>query len=166
MDDGTLGVVLVGGLDPRTGGSDKGLLRLGHKTILDEVIERLHPQVDDVVLDVNGNVEPFGWFRLPCIADSLTGYLGPLAGVLATLEYARGISLIGSFRSRPICHSFRLISSLGPWGKRWKVRLLSFLHQASMMRSRNGCAIQPLGSGTCRSRTIFVMHCKAVFGRS
>ena len=75
------------------GGSDKGLLRLGQKTIRDEVIERLHPQVDDDddddVLNVNGDVERLGWFGLPCIADSLTGYLGPLAGVLAALEYAR-----------------------------------------------------------------------------
>ena len=89
MSDGILGVVLAGGLATRMGGSDKGLLRLGQQTILDEVLERLHPQVDDVVLNVNGDVERFGSFGLPCIADSLTGYLGPLAGVLAALEYAR-----------------------------------------------------------------------------
>ena len=89
MSDGILGVVLAGGLATRMGGSDKGLLRLGQKTILDEVLERLHPQVDDVVLNVNGDVERFGSFGLPCITDSLTGYLGPLAGVLAALEYAR-----------------------------------------------------------------------------
>ena len=166
MSDGILGVVLAGGLATRMGGFDKGLLRLGQQTILDEVLERLHPQVDDVVLNVNGDVERFGSFGLPCIADSLTGYLGPLAGVLAALEYARERQFIGLLRSRPIRHSFRLISSLGPWGKRWKVRPPSFLHQALTMRSQNGCAIQPLVSGTCRSRTIFVMHCKAVFGRS
>ena len=57
MNGGTLGVVLAGGLAPRMGGSDKGLLRLRQKTILDEVLERLHPQVDDVVLNVDGNVE-------------------------------------------------------------------------------------------------------------
>ncbi len=89
MSDGILGVVLAGGLATRMGGFDKGLLQLGEQTILDEVLERLHPQVDDVVLNVNGDVERFGSFGLPCIADSLTGYLGPLAGVLAALEYAR-----------------------------------------------------------------------------
>ena len=72
MNDGILGVVLAGGLATRMGGSDKGLLRLGQKTILDEVLERLHPQVDDVVLNVNGDVERFGSFGLPCITDSVS----------------------------------------------------------------------------------------------
>ena len=45
----------------RMGGSDKGLLRLGHKQFLTQ-FERLHPQVDDVVLNVNGDVERFGSF--------------------------------------------------------------------------------------------------------
>ena len=89
MSDGILGVVLAGGLATRMGGSDKGLLRLGQQTILDEVLERLHPQVDEAVLNVNGDAERFASFGLRCIADSLTGYLGPLAGVLAALEYAR-----------------------------------------------------------------------------
>ena len=44
------------------GGFDKGLLQLGEQTILDEVLERLHPQVDDAVLNVNGDVERFGSF--------------------------------------------------------------------------------------------------------
>ena len=60
MNDGILGVVLAGGFATRMGGSDKGLLRLRQKTILDEVLERLHPQVDDVVLNVNGDVERLG----------------------------------------------------------------------------------------------------------
>jgi len=89
MGDGILGVVLAGGLATRMGGSDKGLLPLGQQTILDEVLERLHPQVDEAVLNVNGDAKRFASFGLPCIADSLTGYLGPLAGVLAALEYAR-----------------------------------------------------------------------------
>ena len=89
MNDRTLGVVLAGGLATRMGGSDKGLLKLGQQTILDEVLKRLRPQVDAVVLNVNGDPGRFSSFGLPCIADSLCGYLGPLAGVLAALEYAR-----------------------------------------------------------------------------
>ena len=89
MNDRTLGVVLAGGLATRMGGSDKGLLKLGQQTILDEVLKRLRPQVDAVVLNVNGDPGRFSAFGLPCIADSLCGYLGPLAGVLAALEYAR-----------------------------------------------------------------------------
>ena len=67
MSDGILGVVLAGGLATRMGGSDKGLLRLGQQTILDEVLERLHPQVDEAVLNVNGDAERFASFGLPCI---------------------------------------------------------------------------------------------------
>jgi len=89
MSDRILGVVLAGGLATRMGGSDKGLLQLGQQTILDEVLERFKPQVDDIVLNVNGDPSRFAAFGLPCIADSLGGYLGPLAGVLAALEYAR-----------------------------------------------------------------------------
>ena len=89
MSDRILGVVLAGGLATRMGGSDKGLLRLGQQTILDEVLNRFRPQVDEVVLNVNGDTERFASFGLPCIADSLDGHLGPLAGVLAALEHAR-----------------------------------------------------------------------------
>ncbi len=89
MSDRILGVVLAGGLATRMGGSDKGLLQLGQQTILDEVLERFKPQVDDIVLNVNGDPSRFAAFGLPCISDSLEGYLGPLAGVLAAIEYAR-----------------------------------------------------------------------------
>jgi len=89
MSDRILGVVLAGGLATRMGGADKGLLQLGQQTILDEVLKRLRPQVSDVVLNVNGDSSRFAPFGLPSIADSLGGYLGPLAGVLAALEYAR-----------------------------------------------------------------------------
>ena len=89
MSDRILGVVLAGGQATRMGGSDKGLLQLGQQTILDEVLNRFKPQVDEVVLNVNGDAERFASFGLPCIADSLDGHLGPLAGVLAALEYAR-----------------------------------------------------------------------------
>ena len=60
MSNGILGVVLAGGLATRMGGFDKGLLQLGQQTILDGVLERLNPQVDDIVLNVNGDVERFG----------------------------------------------------------------------------------------------------------
>ena len=97
------------------------------------------------MLNVNGDVERFGSFGLPCIADSLTGYLGSLAGVLAALEYARERQLIGLLRSADTPF-FPLISSLGPW----ESRPLSFLHQVLMMKSK-WMRHPPLVSGTCRS---------------
>ena len=84
-----LGVILAGGLARRMGGGDKSLLSLGASSrVLDQVIARLGVQVDQMVLNANGDPERFDEFGLPVVADSLDGFLGPLAGVLAGLDYA------------------------------------------------------------------------------
>ncbi len=83
-----VGVILAGGLASRMGGGDKGLLRLGGATILDHVIRRLSPQVPDLALNANGDPSRFDRFHLPVIADSVSGFAGPLAGVLAGLDWA------------------------------------------------------------------------------
>lgn len=83
-----LGVILAGGLATRMGGGDKGLLALGDTTILGHVIERLAPQVDAIALNANGDPERFGTLGLPVLADSIDGYVGPLGGVLAGLDWA------------------------------------------------------------------------------
>ena len=84
-----LGVILAGGLARRMGGGDKSLLSLGASSrVLDLVIARLDAQVDQMVLNANGDPARFDEFGLTVVADSLDGYLGPLAGVLAGLDYA------------------------------------------------------------------------------
>ena len=84
-----LGVILAGGLARRMGGGDKSLLSLGASSrVLDQVIARLGAQVDQIVLNANGDPARFDEFGLPVVADSLDGFLGPLAGVLAGLDYA------------------------------------------------------------------------------
>ena len=84
-----LGVILAGGLARRMGGGDKSLLSLGASSrVLDQVIARLSAQVDQMVLNANGDPARFDEFGLPVVADSLDGFLGPLAGVLAGLDYA------------------------------------------------------------------------------
>ena len=84
-----LGVILAGGLARRMGGGDKSLLSLGASCrVLDQVIVRLGAQVDQMVLNANGDPARFDEFGLPVVADSLDGFLGPLAGVLAGLDYA------------------------------------------------------------------------------
>ncbi|MEO1346635.1 MAG: molybdenum cofactor guanylyltransferase MobA [Pseudomonadota bacterium] len=85
-----LGVILAGGLATRMGGGDKGLLPLGQTTILSHVIERLEPQVAGMALNANGDPARFSELGLPILADSLPGFLGPLAGVLAGLDWAQG----------------------------------------------------------------------------
>jgi len=83
-----LGVILAGGQASRMGGGDKGLLPLGGARILDHVIERLDPQVAALALNANGDAVRFSEFGLPVIADSIEGFAGPLAGVLAGLDWA------------------------------------------------------------------------------
>ncbi len=85
-----LGVILAGGLASRMGGGDKGLLPLGGSTILSHVLERLKPQVAGLALNANGDPARFDAFGLPILSDSIEGYAGPLAGVLAGLDWAAG----------------------------------------------------------------------------
>ncbi len=82
------GVILAGGLARRMGGGDKALLQLGGETLLARVIARLQPQVDEIVLNANGDPARFAEFGLPVAADTVAGFAGPLAGVLAGMRWA------------------------------------------------------------------------------
>jgi molybdenum cofactor guanylyltransferase len=83
-----VGVLLAGGLSRRMGGGDKALRLLGGVSLLDRVIERLRPQVEALVLNANGNPARFARFGLPVVPDSVPDFAGPLAGVLAGLDWA------------------------------------------------------------------------------
>lgn len=83
-----LGVILAGGLATRMGGGDKGLLPLGRGTLLSQVVTRLEPQVAGLALNANGDPTRFAHVGLPVLPDSISGYAGPLAGVLAGLDWA------------------------------------------------------------------------------
>jgi molybdopterin-guanine dinucleotide biosynthesis protein A len=84
----TLGVVLAGGLARRMGGGDKPLRELGGRPLLAHVVARLHPQVSALLLNANGDPARFAAFGLPVVADGVPDYPGPLAGVLAALDWA------------------------------------------------------------------------------
>ena len=83
------GIVLAGGLSRRMGGGDKALRTLGGRTILDRVIARAAPQVDVLALNANGDPDRFAATGLAVVPDTVEGFPGPLAGVLAGLEWAR-----------------------------------------------------------------------------
>jgi len=87
MSNETLGLVLAGGLARRMGGGDKARIRIGGRTILDRVLERLKPQCHGVILNANGDPSRFADTRLPVVADSVPDFAGPLAGVLAGLDW-------------------------------------------------------------------------------
>jgi molybdopterin-guanine dinucleotide biosynthesis protein A len=84
----TLGLVLAGGLARRMGGGDKALLRIGAATILERVLDRLEPQCNRIILNANGDPARFAFTRLPIVADDVPDFAGPLAGVLAGLDWA------------------------------------------------------------------------------
>jgi molybdenum cofactor guanylyltransferase len=84
----TPGVLLAGGLARRMGGGDKPMRQIGGRTILARVIARLAPQCDGLILNANGDPARFATFGLPVIADSVENFPGPLAGILAALDWA------------------------------------------------------------------------------
>jgi molybdenum cofactor guanylyltransferase len=83
----TPGVLLAGGLARRMGGGDKPMRRIGDRTILERVIARLKPQCDGLILNANGDPARFAAFGLPVIADTVADFPGPLAGILAALDW-------------------------------------------------------------------------------
>jgi len=84
----TPGVLLAGGLARRMGGGDKPMREIGGRTILARVIARLRPQCDALILNANGDPARFANFGLPVVADSVADFPGPLAGILAGLDWA------------------------------------------------------------------------------
>ncbi|MDH4189882.1 MAG: molybdenum cofactor guanylyltransferase, partial [Betaproteobacteria bacterium] len=87
--DGITGIVLAGGQGRRMGGVDKGLQPLRGKPLVQWVIERLAPQVDEILVNANQNVEAYAGFGHPVVADDLGDFAGPLAGLHAGLKAAR-----------------------------------------------------------------------------
>jgi molybdenum cofactor guanylyltransferase len=83
-----LGVILAGGQATRMGGGDKGLRMVAGRRLLDHVLERLAPQVAGMALNANGDPARFAEFGLPVLPDSLPDFPGPLAGVLAGMDWA------------------------------------------------------------------------------
>src|SRR5512138_3758282 len=86
---GVSGIILAGGLGRRMGGVDKGLQLLRGRPMVAHVLERLAPQVDDIVINANQNLERYGAFGARVVADEIGGFAGPLAGLHAGLKFIR-----------------------------------------------------------------------------
>jgi molybdopterin-guanine dinucleotide biosynthesis protein A len=83
----TMGVLLAGGLARRMGGGDKPMREIGGRSILARVVARLAPQCESIILNANGDPTRFAAFGLPVIADDIADFPGPLAGILAGLDW-------------------------------------------------------------------------------
>jgi molybdenum cofactor guanylyltransferase len=113
----TLGLLLAGGLSRRMGGGDKGLRLLGGRTLLEHVIARIGPQVAGLVLNANGDPDRFARFGLPVVADSVPDFAGPLAGILAGLDWTAA--------NRPDCAAIVSVPTDAPFLPRDLVERLS-----------------------------------------
>jgi molybdenum cofactor guanylyltransferase len=116
------GVILAGGRATRMGGGDKGLRVVGGRRLMDHVLDRLAPQVGTLAINANGDPARLAEFGLPVLADSLPDHPGPLAGVLAGLDWAAGIgaqSIVTAAADTPFFPrdlAARLVAAAGPSG--------------------------------------------------
>lgn len=83
------GIVLAGGRATRMEGRDKGLIPLLGRPLIAHVLDRLEPQVSDVVINANRHQSEYAQFGVPVVADTLADFSGPLAGILAALPRCR-----------------------------------------------------------------------------
>ena len=84
-----LGVILAGGLSRRMEGQEKSLLNLGGKPLIGHVLDRIGPQVSEVIINANGDANRFSDLGVRVQADTVEGFAGPLAGVLAGMRWAQ-----------------------------------------------------------------------------
>lgn len=83
------GCVLAGGLGTRLGGVDKGWVEIGGVPLIQRVLERLQPQVNAGLINANRGIDEYAQLGWPVIADLVSDFAGPLAGISAALDAAR-----------------------------------------------------------------------------
>jgi molybdopterin-guanine dinucleotide biosynthesis protein A len=116
------GIILAGGRATRMGGGDKGLRVVGGQRLIDHVITRLSAQCSPLAINANGDPARLAEFGLPVLADSLPDHPGPLAGVLAGLDWAASLgasAIITAAADTPFFPTDlaqRLIANAGPSG--------------------------------------------------
>ena len=82
-------VILSGGRATRMGGVDKGLIQLQNKPLIAHVINRLQPQVDEIIINANREIAQYKTFDLAVLQDENPEFLGPLAGMLLGLKHSK-----------------------------------------------------------------------------
>ena len=85
---GVTGIVLAGGRATRWGGRDKGLVEVAGRPMISHVLDALAPQVDDIIISANRNLEEYRAFDFPVVTDATGDFLGPLAGIASGLRAA------------------------------------------------------------------------------
>ncbi|MBN4079506.1 NTP transferase domain-containing protein, partial [Beggiatoa alba] len=75
------GLILAGGRGKRMGGEDKGLILFESKCLIEHCITKLQPQVNEIFISANRNIEQYRQYGFTVLQDSLDGFQGPLAGI-------------------------------------------------------------------------------------
>lgn len=140
------GIILAGGLSTRMGGGNKGLRVLAGETLLSRVIRRLEPQCAPLAINANGAPDAFEDYALPVISDSFTGFAGPLAGVLAGMEWAAALgadSVVSASVDTPFIPEdlvYRLLDARGRSG----LALAASPDDSGRLRDHPTCALWPV----------------------
>jgi len=82
-------VILAGGRSSRMGGGDKCLLPLGDKPLIAHILDAVTPQTADILINTNSDPAPFLKYGQPVLPDAITGFQGPLAGILTGMLWSR-----------------------------------------------------------------------------
>jgi molybdopterin-guanine dinucleotide biosynthesis protein A len=128
------GVVLAGGLGRRMGGVDKGLRLLRGKPMVQWVLERLSPQVDEVLINANRHLEEYSAFGCRVIPDRIAGFAGPLAGLHAAL----------SATSQPLVATAPCDSPFLPADLVARLKQALLEHRADLATARTGTQAHPV----------------------
>ena len=95
-------IILAGGRATRMGGIDKGLVTLLQKPLVAHVIERLVPQVDEIIINANREIEQYKTFGYPVFQDETSDFAGPLAGIYVGLKHAQHKYLLSAACDSPL----------------------------------------------------------------
>jgi len=130
-DTSVCGVILAGGKSRRMGGGDKTLKNLGGVSLLERVISLAKPQVDQLVVNANGDTTRFSQFGITVINDVIDGFPGPLAGVLTGMEWVQ--------KNKPNCKWIASFACDAPFAPPDLVK--RFLHNVFKGNSTMACAV-------------------------
>lgn len=87
-------IILAGGMARRMGGDDKGLVELNGKAMIEHTIERIKPQVKEILINANRNQTRYAEFGFTVLSDEHTGFLGPLAGMITAMGHTQADYLL------------------------------------------------------------------------
>lgn len=128
------GVILAGGRAQRMGGNDKGLIEFNHQPLISYALKALSTQVDQLVINANRNLERYKTFGYPVIEDSISGFCGPLAGMLSAMQ-----AVTTDYILTAPCDSPKISSQL-----RQRMMETLLLQQADIAVAHDGDRLQPV----------------------